>query len=545
MRTKIFAASIVLVFSGGLISIDAANGIAKSQEKALTLISQIPPQLDKPIEVQRGARASRFSPGVEEYLSNFKGNRSRNSTPDPDENIEVVRGVKELEGSPKEEKSLRDLVQKFPNSRSARRALAGVYGTQYKQSRDKRLAKLALEQYMAASEAGAKFRNFFYTNGIKDYAVESGEYEIGKRWFEKILAQNPGEYVLNIDYARLLSMMNDERADIFFQKSIELRSAGDFNSNVYYTEYLLSRQRYPEALKSSELPVGENSYYIDFLHGYALEKLGRGEEAVTFYKRFVEFSSEFPAPKRFQIGDSKFQQGIQFSTQATTDLSVASPEINLQKTVKKVVENTNLYMSFSPRDGMIVAQAQASTVAPATSNLSWANACESGPSETPGARRQVAWSIRQRVNRGTVAPSGNTCLYVNNAGGANYNIRYANVICQSTQYEGVVCNSSSNVTKCGPQGNTNSRDPISDQIATEVYNGRVADPFTNWCPSGTASGNACVKTCNGSVNNITNWTPRTPHSFLANSPTPPYSCMSAAQNVCGNGGLDNYFYYSN
>ena len=34
-------------------------------------------------------------------------------------------------------------------------------------------------------------------------------------------------------------------------------------------------------------------------------------------------------------------------------------------------------------------------------NLSWVTACEAGPAETTGANRQVAWSIRQRVNRGS------------------------------------------------------------------------------------------------------------------------------------------------
>jgi tetratricopeptide (TPR) repeat protein len=370
-------------------------------------VSQMP---NENKEGREGRRADRFAPGVEEYLRSLPGNRSRSSMPDPDESLEVIRGIRELRGSPKEEEGLKDLARRFPNSRSARSSLAGLHGDQYRRSGDRRLARMALDQYVAAADAGGKFGEFFYTNGIKDYAIESGEPEIAKRWFEKVLAQKPDDYTLNSDYARLLASTKDEKAEKFFRKAIALRSAGDFNPNVYYTEYLLGQQRYTDAIQASELPIGENSYYIDFLRGYALERLGRGEEAKSFYKNFVEFSADFPAPKRFQIEGSQLQQGILFSAEATTDLSVASPEKNKGKSVAPNPKEKVLYIDLFGKDISVVAQS-ISTVAPATTNLSWANACEAGPSESVGTRRQVAWSIRQRVNRGrTTRSDGSTCL---------------------------------------------------------------------------------------------------------------------------------------
>ena len=107
----------------------------------------------------------------------------------------------------------------------------------------------------------------------------------------------------------------------------------------------------------------------------------------------------------------------------------------------------------------------------AIDNLSWVTACEAGPAETIGANRQVAWSVRQRVNLGSTRVNNEICLSVDNSGAeTNINQGYANIICQPDQYVGVRCNSSKNVFECS---NLNIRDADSDQVSVDVYNGFV------------------------------------------------------------------------
>jgi len=386
-----------------------------------------------------------------------------------------------------------ELVESFPESRHAHKGLATAYYNQYLKDNDLSHVSLALDEAIRASKIGFSYGRVLYIPWIKKMALEADRTDDAGDWFEEILKVEPDNYSVNYHYAKLLQEIKKERAETYFLKAIEVRPIGNFDANVGYVELLLDNGRYQEVLDNSILE-GERAFYMDFLHGYALEKLGQGEEAVDYYEKYEEMSETFPVPDKYKITDSPYQKNITF------EQDFVSPQ-----------------------------------VASAQVNLSWATACEAG-AESIGGMRMVAWSIRQRVNRGTI-PS---CLNVDNSG-STLDEKYSHVICQSgPQYEGVHC-SSGNVTYCN---NANTRTATTDQVANDVYNGVVPDPYTGYCPDGSDyKGDRCGVTGTCTSPNRTSYTNRTPHSFLNYSHTPP-SCMKSAGAVCGNGGTDNYFDYS-
>ena len=430
-----------------------------------------------------------FQPGVEEFI---KGTYFQHKTelPDPNESVEVLKSYMNLLNSPNELSGFEKLVESFPDSRHAHKGLATAYYNQYLKSNDLSYASLALDEEIKASKIGFSYGKVLYIPWVKQMALDANRPEAAINWFEEILKEEPDHYLVIYHYADLLQKIKDDGAEKYFLKAIEVRPTGNIDANVGYVEFLLDNNRYQEALNSSIL-VGENAFYLDFLHGYALEKLGRGEEAIKYYQKFEEMSKTFPAPDKYKITDSLYQKNITFQS------DIVSPQ-----------------------------------VASAQINLSWVTACEAG-GESVGGLRQVAWSVRQRVNRGTI-PS---CLNVDNSG-SNLNEKYSSVICQTAQYEGVNC-SSGDVTSCT---NSNTRTSTSDQVANDVYYGVVPDPFTGYCPNGDIKGtDTCTAFCTNS--NSTSWYSRTPHSFLAYSHTPD-PCMKYAGAICGDGGSDNYFDYN-
>jgi len=440
-----------------------------------------------------------FQPGVAEFIQgNYLGHASE--LPDANESLEVLKEYMRLKGSPMELEGFQSLSKTFPESRHARVGLAMAYYNEFKATGDKKFAELALQEELAAANIGLKNDKVLYVSLIKQMALDAGQPEAAEKWMKHVLSKNPDDYETLVNYSQLLkATKHADKAEKHLQHAINVRPAGNIDAHVEYAELLLDAGRYEEALLNTIL-IGESAYYLDFLHGYALEKLGRGEEAKEFYARAEDYSANFPFPERFMIQDSALQTNLSFEGMAS--IEVANP---------------------------------------ATTNLSWVTTCEAG-GETIGAMRQVAWSVRQRVNRGSTYVNGSTCLYTTNSG-ATMNDKYANVICQSSQYSGVKCDSAKNVYSCT---NANARTSTSNTVAYDVYNGLVPDPYTLYCPTGTpTSTSKCTAACSGATSNTTSFKATTPHSFLAYAHGPLWGCAINAGAVCGNGGSDNYFDYNN
>ncbi|TCP55841.1 hypothetical protein EV586_103500 [Tumebacillus sp. BK434] len=454
----------------------------------------------------------KFQPGVEAFIQGtYLGHA--NELPDPNESLEVLQTYLSAKGSPKELDTFKGLVNKFPDSRHAHVGLAMAYYNEFSAKKDKKFAKLALEHELKAAEIALSYGNVLYTAWVKQMALDAGTPEAAVGLFDKVLAAQPDHYFTNLHRAEMLNAMGKQAdAEASFKKAIDVREAGNIDAHAAYAEFLITAGRYEEALVNTIL-IGENAYYIDFLHGYALEKLGKGAAAQASYTKFTEFSQAFPAPAKFKIDGSAYQAGIAFEQ---------------SKSAAKSGDNT-VNAVIGPE------------VVAASTNLSWAITCEAG-GESVGGMRMVGWSIRQRVNRGSTKVGGVTCLSVTNAG-STMDAKYGDVICQSKQYSGVSCDTSDNVTKCT---NTNVRTATTNQVAFDVYNGLVPDPYTGYCPTGTRSSTTyCSATCTGATNNTTSFTTQTPHSFLSYSHAPLWGCAITAGAVCGNGGSDNYFDYNN
>ncbi|WP_157729616.1 tetratricopeptide repeat protein [Tumebacillus algifaecis] len=466
--------------------------------------------------VATAASDKKFQPGVEEFIQgNYLGHA--NELPDPNESVEVLQSYLTAKGSPKELDTFKNLVKKFPDSRHANVGLAMAYYNEFAATKDSKLAKLALQHELKAAEIALTYGKVQYTGWIKQIALDAGTPEAAVAFFDKALAAYPGDFEAALHKAETLGKMGKKaEAEASFKQAVDHRPAGNIDAHASYAEFLLEQGRYEEAALNTIL-IGESAYYISFLHGYALEKLGKGEEAQAHYAKFAEFSQSFPAPAKFKIERSAYQLGLSFEQPVG---AVASAKMSPDNTLEAVI------------------MPEATT---ATTNLSWAVTCEAG-GETVGGMRMVGWSIRQRVNRGSTKVNGTTCLSVTNSG-TTMDDKYGNVICQSSQYSGVTCNSSKDVTKCT---NSNVRTTTTNQVAFDVYNGLVPDPYTGYCPTGTSSSTTyCTATCTGATNNTTSFTVKTPHSFLAYSHAPLWGCAINAGAVCGNGGGDNYFDYNN
>jgi len=154
-------------------------------------------------------------------------------------------------------------------------------------------------------------------NGIVDYTLtarlaetlgKTGDRDRLHQIFKELLATDSSSTVY-LDYAIGLSLAGEEaEAENAFRQAARSDSNGE--ATAQYGEWLLDRNRDEDALKV--LPEETPIYYISFLRGVVLERLGRATDAQEEYTRFREYSRTFPAPARFRIAGSTAQSGILF-----------------------------------------------------------------------------------------------------------------------------------------------------------------------------------------------------------------------------------------
>jgi tetratricopeptide (TPR) repeat protein len=256
--------------------------------------------------------------------------------------------------------------------------------------------------------------------------------------------------------------------------------ADDPQPAVEYGRFLIDRGRAGDAYDALAPVRGAGFGMAEFLFGYAAEALGRGKEAREAYRNAAEFSRAFPLPASLW-SELAAAQGARFASGAHAPAALCNGQLKMSRIIY----------------------------------------CESR-GEGTGGMRAVGWTLRSRVFRGTEKTG---CVVSNS--GATLCDKYYTVGTQSGQF-------------CG--GTTH--DATTDQIALDVYNGRVPDAYNNWCPAGSISGTKCTGTCTSSTTSGANVNGAT--FFYATSgtcaTTHPSGCGSTPQKTCSNGGSDHCFY---
>lgn len=204
---------------------------------------------------------------------------------------------------------LEKAVAQFPESRHLHQVYADVLWHESKGT-DPELLRQSADEAVRAAEIGLRSATVDYTltSRLAETLGRTGDRERLDRIFKELLAKDPSSTVY-LDYGAGLALLGEgSRAEDAFRQA--LRSDPNGDAAARYGEWLLDRKRDEEALDI--LPLESPVYYIHFLRGVALERLGRTSEAHEAYGRYRDYSRTHPAPSRFRISGSTVQSGIRF-----------------------------------------------------------------------------------------------------------------------------------------------------------------------------------------------------------------------------------------
>lgn len=223
----------------------------------------------------------------------------------------VVRQARDLvaKGSKDEARTLLgEATAKFPESQALHRIYAELLwdlsgGT------DPEFLRQAAQEATQSAELDLRANRVDYavTSLLAETLGRTKDRETLERLFGRMLAVDSSSPVY-LDYATGLVLLGDSKAEVAFKNA--LRSDPNGDAAARYGEWLLDQRRETDAL--AVLPKETPVYYIHFLRGLALERLGQVEEAKAAYDRYRSFSQTFPAPERFRIPGSTLQSGIRF-----------------------------------------------------------------------------------------------------------------------------------------------------------------------------------------------------------------------------------------
>jgi tetratricopeptide (TPR) repeat protein len=237
--------------------------------------------------------------------------------PDPNEPPEALDRYQEARRLVAERKwdeakeMLAEATEEFPESRHLHQQYAELLW-HLSEGTDQDLLKQSGQEAVRAMELASSAGRVDYrlTDLVAKTLGRTGDKATLDRLFSRALAQDPSA-VVHLDYAKGLALLEDPRAGEMLEKTAKLDPDGD--AAVSYGEWLLDQGRDSEALEA--LPTSSPLYYVHFLRGVALERLGRAQEARAEYERFKVYSSTYPAPARFRIPGSRLQaeSGIRFA----------------------------------------------------------------------------------------------------------------------------------------------------------------------------------------------------------------------------------------
>lgn len=349
------------------------------------------------------------------------------------------------------------------------------------------------EAFLAAEDLGMQHATNggpYYTAELADIYTILGERAGLGRYFESVLQVYPEDYLASLDYAQALAAAGDMRAGAFFSKAIALRPQGNFNSVVFYAEYLLDQGEEREALdmlRETLTPQEDYAYYPHFLKGMASERLGEMDGAAAEYKLFLRFN-EIPQMS-IDVGgqDLPFQQEELFRPQAKYRIvgSVLQEGIRFKEEVMQPLDHIGVPTSVCPTPQTWQCKAQYYAVKTMNSEAR---------GQPQGGYRAVAWSYRARAfwlatwrdcpyRCYCTGPYASGVYYTNGNLDSLYR-RYYYVIDRGG-YVGLSYGSYP--------------DAVALQEWSSVFNGAVPDPASGQCLSGLRNGSACEGACSSST----------------------------------------------
>ncbi len=378
------------------------------------------------------------------------------------------------------EKRLLSAKEKYPESRHISEGLGRVYKELYEHTDDEHYLEKALDAFIYAEEMGIKH------GGINAMRSRYGDpvvyissiidvHEKVDKYFSMVLKAFPDDSFTNLYYAKVLSRTGDDRTDEFYKKAMSLEPDDPFDSAIEYAEYLLSGEKYKDALSVLN-KVRLDSDKIDFLKGFAFEKLGKRNEAKREYDKYRKKRKESGFLNRFDKPDVKYK----------------IPGSTLQKGIE-----------FEAALGDVIILADKRTTPCASAD--WA--CKSywygvwtldgeARTGTIGMHRAVAWNIRTRVfgGKGEIICLGVTGVCFNYA--SQYPLTWGDVTSLNKRYFYVI-------ETGGYAGLTLYSTPTQYAIDAwkAVYNGQVPDPIRQKCLYGSVTplySGTCETACTSS-----------------------------------------------
>lgn len=237
--------------------------------------------------------------------------------PDPNETVEVLQAYLDGDQALREERlddALRifeKAVKEFPHSRHAHEGYGRALMEKYRTTQDLPLLMAAADEYYTATEIGLKYGKVKYTDQLVAILEETKDAERFKTLFAEIFTSFPHDYLATHDYAKGLALLDDPNAEEMFKKAIKLRPEGSGQVIADFGEYLIVQERYEDALANMELQPEDRLSYIHLLRGFALEKLGRLEEAKKEYSACISSGKYRYDSKKYQT-ELAVQTGILF-----------------------------------------------------------------------------------------------------------------------------------------------------------------------------------------------------------------------------------------
>lgn len=190
------------------------------------------------------------------------------------------------------ENRLIDAQVRYPKSRHIQEALGWFYQRMYESSNDRNKLVKSVDAFLRAE-------NFYFEDTVlKPYSkyadliskslILLNDREKLDDYFSEILHRHPSDTIAHLSYAKALSFLSDSRAELYFEKAIALKDEDYFQPTVDYVEHLLDRSDYEKALIVLNKEKSD-AYYLHFLKGYTLEKLGKFKEAEEEYRSYFKF----------------------------------------------------------------------------------------------------------------------------------------------------------------------------------------------------------------------------------------------------------------
>ncbi len=259
------------------------------------------------------------------------------------------------------------------------------------------------------------------------------------------------------------------------------------------SEYLLDQTKYEKALQVlSALPASVVSYYAHFLKGFAFENLSRSLEAEQEYAEYNKFKAivqQHPAVsdvgKMFFCPPAKYnknskmqkEKGIRFKEAAATSI------------IRTAAYGPGTY----PPESRSTSCASTNYSCKATYYAVWivdGEAMSNGG--TVGMGRAVGWNIRARVFN----KDGKRICF----GATDYCFNYASAFPLATDVSQLIIRYFEVMNTGGYAGlRVGNYTTAAEQIAFDIYYGRVPDPKNGLCPPGVWAGDACNAYCSTST----------------------------------------------